>query len=67
MGPAGLPGIRRRIARKGIKISQRLGRHRRTIERTMSWLAACPASTRPYERKADHFLAFTGIACTLIS
>jgi hypothetical protein len=35
------PGIRHRIARKGIETSQRLGRHRRTIERTMAWLAGC--------------------------
>ncbi|GAA1217777.1 hypothetical protein GCM10009578_070470 [Streptomyces rhizosphaericus] len=34
-------GIRHRIARKGIESSKRLGRHRWTIERTMSWLAGC--------------------------
>jgi hypothetical protein len=40
-------GIRHRIARKGIESSTRLGRHRWTIERTMSWLAAaaCTAAT----------------------
>ncbi|MGX1675597.1 IS5 family transposase [Streptomyces sp. NPDC055400] len=53
-------GIRHRIACKGIESSQRLGRHRWTIERTMAWLAGC----RRYERKAEHFLAFTSIACT---
>ncbi|MFF7183393.1 IS5 family transposase [Streptomyces sp. NPDC008121] len=42
-------GITHRIARKGVESSQRLGRHRRTVE-----------------RKADHILAFTSIACTLI-
>ncbi len=51
-----------RITRKGTDSSQRLGRHRWTIERTMAWLAGC----RRYERKASHFLAFTSIACTLI-
>nr|WP_239134974.1 DUF5753 domain-containing protein [Streptomyces sp. SID12488] len=35
-------------------------------ERTMSWLAGCRRLHRRYERKADHFLAFTSIACTLI-
>ncbi|MHC3455692.1 IS5 family transposase [Streptomyces prasinus] len=59
-------GIRHRIARKGIETSQRLGRHRWTIERTMSWLAGCHRLHRRYERKAEHFLAFTSIACTLI-
>lgn len=55
-----------RIARKGIESSQRLGFHRWTIERAMSWLAGCRRLHRRYERKAAHFLAFTSIACTLI-
>ncbi len=59
-------GITHGIARKGIESSQRLRRHRWTIERTMSWLAGCRRLHRRYERKADHFLAFTRIACTLI-
>ncbi len=59
-------GIRHRIARKGIESSTRLGRHRWTTERTMSWLAGCRRLHRRYERKAEHFLAFTAIACTLI-
>jgi transposase len=49
-------GITHRIARKGIESSQRLGRHRWTIERTMSWLAGCRRLHRRYERKAEHFL-----------
>ena len=61
-----LRGITHRIARKGIESSQRLGRHRWTVERTMAWLAGCRRLHRRYERKADHFLAFTSIACTLI-
>ncbi|MFF8867926.1 IS5 family transposase [Streptomyces sp. NPDC015139] len=59
-------GITHRIARKGIESSTRLGRHRWTVERTMSWLAGCRRLHRRYERKAKHFLAFTSIACTLI-
>ncbi|MEY7975774.1 IS5 family transposase [Streptomyces pilosus] len=59
-------GINHRIARKGIETSQRLGRHRWTIERTMAWLAGCRRLHRRYERKAEHFLVFTSIACTLI-
>ncbi|GLW04723.1 hypothetical protein Slala05_83530 [Streptomyces lavendulae subsp. lavendulae] len=34
-------GIRHRIARRGIESSGRLGRHRRVVERTVSWLADC--------------------------
>lgn len=59
-------GITHRIARRGIESSQRLGRHRWTIERTMAWLAGCRRLHRRYERKAEHFLVFTSIACTLI-
>jgi transposase len=59
-------GIRHRIARRGIESSTRLGRHCCTMERTMSWLAGCRRLHRRYERKAEHFLAFTSIACTLI-
>jgi GNAT superfamily N-acetyltransferase len=32
----------------------------------MAWLAGCRRLRRRYERKADHFLAFPSIACTLI-
>ncbi|MBB4931321.1 transposase [Lipingzhangella halophila] len=58
--------ITHRIARKGIETSQRLGRHRWTIERTMAWLAGYRRPHRRYERTATHFLAFTSIARTLI-
>ncbi|MFF2570983.1 IS5 family transposase [Streptomyces sp. NPDC058084] len=59
-------GIRHRIARKGVESSQRLGQHRWVVERTVSWLAGCRRLHRRYERKADHFLAFVGIAAALI-
>ncbi|MFD5230378.1 IS5 family transposase [Streptomyces qaidamensis] len=59
--------IRHRIARKGMESSQRLGRHRWVVERTVSWLAGCRRLHRRYERKAEHFLAFVGIAAALIS
>ncbi|GGT44537.1 IS5 family transposase [Streptomyces kurssanovii] len=59
-------GIRHRIARKGVESSQRLGRHRWVVERTVSWLAGCRRLHRRYERKAEHFLAIVGIAATLI-
>ncbi|MFE9687905.1 IS5 family transposase [Streptomyces sp. NPDC006285] len=59
-------GIQHRIARKGIESSQRLGRHRWVVERTVSWLSGCRRLHRRYERKPEHFLAFTAIAATLI-
>lgn len=54
-------------ARKGIESSQRLGRHRWVVERTVSWLAGCRRLHRRYERKAKHFLAFVAIAAALIA
>lgn len=39
---------------------------RRTIERTMARLTGCRRLHRRCERKAEHFLALTSIACTLI-
>ncbi|WP_199885627.1 IS5 family transposase [Streptomyces sp. CB00455] len=59
-------GIRHRIARKGIEPANRLGRHRWVVERTVSWLSGCRRLHRRYERKAEHFLAFAGIAAALI-
>ncbi|MFE9245116.1 IS5 family transposase [Nocardiopsis sp. NPDC006938] len=59
-------GIIHRLARKGVESSKRLGWHRWQVERTMAWLAGCRRLHRRYERKAEHFLAFAGIACTLI-
>nr|WP_234393192.1 IS5 family transposase [Streptomyces pactum] len=59
-------GIPHRIARKGIEPSQRLGRHRWVVERTVSWLGGCRRLHRRYERKPEHFLAFVGIAAALI-
>ncbi|MDN3248525.1 MULTISPECIES: IS5 family transposase [unclassified Streptomyces] len=55
-----------RIARKGVESSARLGRHRWTVERTVSWLSGIRRLHRRYERKPDHFLAFAGIAAALI-
>ncbi|WP_208026400.1 IS5 family transposase [Streptomyces sp. Tu 3180] len=59
-------GIRHRLARKGIESSRHLGRHRWVVERTVSWLSGCRRLHRRYERKPEHFLAFTAIAATLI-
>jgi hypothetical protein len=38
----------------------------KVLERSEAALVGCRRLHRRYERKAEHFLAFTGIACTLI-
>ncbi|MEV0266891.1 IS5 family transposase [Streptomyces sp. NPDC050617] len=58
--------ISHRIARRGTDSSQRLGRHRWVVERTLSWLSGCRRLHRRYERNPEHFLAFTAITATLI-
>ncbi|WP_374205416.1 IS5 family transposase [Streptomyces sp. SP2-10] len=59
-------GIIPRIARRGIENSTHLGRHRWVVERTIAWLTGCRRLHRRYERKPDHFLAFTALAAALI-
>jgi transposase len=58
--------IRVRIARKGIDSSQRLGRHRWVVERTLAWLARFRRLTVRYERRADIHHAFLALGCALI-
>ncbi|MFD0343343.1 IS5 family transposase [Streptomyces sp. NPDC127117] len=54
-----------RIARKGIDSSERLGRRRWVIERTMSWLTGYHRLNHRYERKPGNYLAFLGLAAAL--
>ncbi|MDQ0987597.1 transposase [Streptomyces sp. V2I9] len=54
-----------RIARKGIESSERLGRRRRVIERTMSWLTGYRRLNHRYERSPRNYLAFLGLAAAL--
>ncbi|CAN5774093.1 hypothetical protein BH24CHL3_BH24CHL3_03200 [soil metagenome] len=58
--------IKVRIARKGVNSSQRLGRHRWVIERTMAWLARYRRLTIRYERRVDIHQAFLTLGCALI-
>ena len=55
-----------RIARKGIESSERLGRHRGVIERTLAWLHRYRRLTIRYERRADIHQAFLTLGCALI-
>ena len=59
-------GIIPRIARRGIESSQRLGRHRWVVERTLAWFARFRRIAVRYERRADIFTAFHHIAAGLI-
>ena len=58
--------IRVRIARKGIASSERLGRHRWVVERTLAWLNRFRRLTVRYERRADIHQAFLSLGCALI-
>ena len=44
-------GITPRIARRGIDSSERLGRHRWVVERTLAWLLGCRRLGVRYERR----------------
>jgi transposase len=58
--------IRLRIARKGVDSSERLGRHRWVVERTLAWLNRYRRLTVRYERRADIHHAFLTLGCALI-
>jgi hypothetical protein len=55
-----------RIARPGIDSSERLGRHRRVVERTLAWLHRNRRLLIRYERRADLHQAFLDLGCALI-
>jgi transposase len=58
-------GITPRIARRGVDTSDRLGRHRWKIERTIAWLFGYHRLATRYERTAKHFAAFLTLAAAL--
>jgi len=60
-------GIIPRIARRGIESSERLGRYRWVVERTLSWLNRFRRLKIRYEHRADIHLAFLQLGCALIS
>ena len=55
-----------RIARKGIDISERLGRYRWVVERTLAWLSRFRRLVIRYDRRADIHEAWLRLACSLI-
>jgi transposase len=58
--------IKRRIARKEVESSQKLGRHRWVAEWTLAWLAKFRRLAMRYERRADIHEAFVLLGCSLI-
>ncbi len=59
-------GIKSRMARKGKESSERLGRHRWVVERTLSWLNCHRRLKVRYERRADIYQAFLELGCALV-
>ena len=59
-------GITPRIARRGIESSDKLGRHRYVVERSLAWLVGYRRLQVRYERRADILLGFVCLACALI-
>lgn len=59
-------GIGCRIARRGIESSERLGRFRWVVERTLAWLNRFRRPTVRCERRADLHAALLTLACSLV-
>jgi transposase len=59
-------GIIPRIARRGIESSERLGRYRWVVERTLSWLNRFRRLKVRYERRSEIHQAFVSLGCALI-
>jgi transposase len=58
--------IKARIARRGIESSERLGRHRWKVERTVAWLLGCRRLRVRYDRCDERFFAFAQLASVLV-
>jgi IS5 family transposase len=59
-------GIRPRIARRGVESSQRLGRYRWQVERSLSWLSGWRRLQVRWDRDSGRFFAFALVACAII-
>jgi IS5 family transposase len=59
-------GITPRLARRGINSSERLGRYRWVVERTLSWLLGFRRLGIRYERRAELLQGLLHLACALI-
>ena len=59
-------GIKSRISWRGVDSSERLGRYRWMVERTLAWLSGYRRLKVRYERRADIHQAFLDLGCALI-
>ena len=59
-------GITPRIARRGVESSEKLGKHRWVVERTLAWLSQFRRLVVRYERRLDIHKAFLHLGCALI-
>jgi transposase len=59
-------GITLRLARRGTDSSERPGRNRWVVERTLSWLLGCRRLSVRYERRGNLFQGLLHLACALI-
>ncbi len=59
-------GVTPRKARRGIESSEKLGRYRWVVERTLSWINRNRRLKVRYERRDDIHRAFLGLGCALI-
>jgi transposase len=59
-------GITPRVARRGIDSSERLGRHRWVVERSLAWLLGYRRLGVRYERRADLLQGLLYLACALL-
>ena len=55
-----------RIARRGIESSEKLGRYRWVVQRTLSWLKRFRRLKIRHERRDDIHQAFLDLGCALI-
>lgn len=55
-----------RIARRRIDSSEKLGRHRWVVERTLAWLNRFRRLKVRYERRADIHQAFLTLGCAMV-
>ena len=60
-------GITPRIARRGVESSERLGRHRWVVERTLAWLNQYRRLRVRYARRDDIHEALAVLGCALIT
>jgi transposase len=59
-------GIRSRIARRGIELSTRLGRHRWRVERSLAWLSCWRRLQVRWDRDSGRWFAFVLLACAVV-